>query len=132
MQDWNELLNKLEALSKNYQDANIEISKLRYEILMQMEKESSKKTESEKEVHSASKEEDLPPFEPVFPKPELKVKTEAGQSFERFIGENIASKLGIVILIIGVAFGIKYAIDHQWIGAGLRILLGYILGFGLY
>ncbi|MBS3913915.1 MAG: DUF2339 domain-containing protein [Bacteroidetes bacterium] len=132
MQNWNELLNRLEEISKKYQDANLEISKLRYEILMQMEKESAKDEVHEEEVISNPKTEDLPPFQPVNPAPEkLKVK-QSNESFERFIGENIASKLGIVVLIIGVAFGVKYAIDHQWIGAGLRIFLGYLLGFGLY
>ena len=50
---------------------------------------------------------------------------------EKFIGENLANKIGIVITIIGVAIGTKYAIEHQLISALTRILLGYLVGVGL-
>jgi uncharacterized membrane protein len=49
-------------------------------------------------------------------------------NLEKFIGENLISKIGIAITIIGVAFGAKYAIDHGILGPEFRILLGYILG----
>ena len=50
---------------------------------------------------------------------------------EKFIGENLLSKIGIVILVIGVAIGAKYAIDKNWITPLMRIVLGYVFGFGL-
>lgn len=51
--------------------------------------------------------------------------------FEKFIGENLISKIGILILIIGVAIGAKYAIDHDMISPLTRIILGYAVGVGL-
>lgn len=62
---------------------------------------------------------------------EAKVKPKRTTNFERFIGENLFNKIGIVILIIGVAIGAKYAIDNQLIGPQMRIILGYVLGLGL-
>ncbi len=70
-----------------------------------------------------------PPVEnPVRPFPSApKEKSE----IEKFIGENLISKIGIVILVIGVAIGAKYAIDNNLISPTTRIFLGYLFGFGL-
>ncbi len=51
--------------------------------------------------------------------------------FERFIGENLISKIGIVVLIIGVGIGVKYSIDNNLISPLTRIILGYAIGFGI-
>lgn len=63
-------------------------------------------------------------------KSEPKVKT-VKSDVEKFIGENLISKIGIVILILGVAIGAKYAIDNELISPLARIILGYAFGFGL-
>jgi uncharacterized membrane protein len=55
----------------------------------------------------------------------------ARANLEKFIGENLISKVGILILILGVGIGAKYAIDNNLISPLTRILLGYIVGFGL-
>ncbi|MGC2237911.1 MAG: DUF2339 domain-containing protein [Pyrinomonadaceae bacterium] len=52
-------------------------------------------------------------------------------NLEKFIGENLLSKIGIVILVVGVAIGAKYAIDRNLISPLTRIILGYAFGFGL-
>lgn len=52
-------------------------------------------------------------------------------SFEKFIGENLINKIGIIILVIGVSFGVKYSIDHQLISPLTRIILGYLAGASL-
>ncbi len=64
-------------------------------------------------------------FSDYAPKPATK------SNLERFIGENLISKIGILVLIIGVAIGAKYAIDNNWITPLMRIVIGYIFGFGL-
>ncbi len=51
--------------------------------------------------------------------------------FEKFIGENLISKIGILILIIGVGIGAKYAIDKELLSPLTRIILGYLIGIGL-
>lgn len=48
--------------------------------------------------------------------------------WEKFIGENLLSTLGIIILVIGVAIGVRYAIDKGLISPLMRILLGYLAG----
>lgn len=55
----------------------------------------------------------------------------AKSNLERFIGENLISKIGIVILVLGVGIGAKYAIDNNLISPVMRIILGYAFGFGL-
>ncbi|CAN5801273.1 DUF2339 domain-containing protein [soil metagenome] len=59
-------------------------------------------------------------------------KTASKTNLERFIGENLISKIGILILIIGVAIGAKYAIDNNLISPLTRIIIGYAFGFGLF
>lgn len=50
---------------------------------------------------------------------------------EKFVGENLIPKIGIAILVIGIGFFVKYAIDQNWINetarAGIGILAGAIL-----
>ncbi|MDQ6788061.1 MAG: DUF2339 domain-containing protein, partial [Acidobacteriota bacterium] len=62
---------------------------------------------------------------------EAKSQRKEKSNLEKFIGENLISKIGIVILILGVAIGAKYAIDNDLISALTRIILGYAFGFGL-
>lgn len=50
---------------------------------------------------------------------------------ESFIGENLFSKVGVIVLIIGVAIGAKYAIDRELISPLARIVLGYLSGAAL-
>jgi uncharacterized membrane protein len=57
--------------------------------------------------------------------------TEKSSNIEKFVGENLINKIGILITIIGVGIGAKYAIDHQLISPLTRILLGYLVGFVL-
>lgn len=58
-------------------------------------------------------------------------KPPAQNDVEQFIGTNLISKLGILILVIGVGIGTKYAIDKQLLSPLTRIVLGYLLGAGL-
>lgn len=62
--------------------------------------------------------------------PEVKMPKEKSD-IEKFIGENLINKIGIGILIIGVAIGAKYSIEHNLISPLTRIILGYLSGLGL-
>jgi uncharacterized membrane protein len=55
----------------------------------------------------------------------------ARADLEKFIGENLISKIGIIVLVLGVGIGAKYAIDNNLISPLARIIIGYIFGFGL-
>ncbi|MBW8333669.1 MAG: DUF2339 domain-containing protein [Prolixibacteraceae bacterium] len=67
---------------------------------------------------------------PAYSRPKIEQQKRAS-NLEKFIGENLINKIGIVITVIGVAIGAKYSIDHQLISPWTRILLGYLMGFGL-
>ncbi|MDH4472914.1 MAG: DUF2339 domain-containing protein [Fluviicola sp.] len=91
---------------------------------------------------------EIPPTASPSPVPEKKgwpedpVKTvkpaapKEKSTWEEYIGEQLLSKIGIVILIIGVGIGAKYAIDHQLLSPAMRILGGYgiaaVLGLFAY
>ena len=47
---------------------------------------------------------------------------------EKFIGENLFNKIGIAVLVFGIGFFVKYAIDQNWIGEYGRISIGLLCG----
>ncbi|MEI7499437.1 MAG: DUF2339 domain-containing protein [Bacteroidota bacterium] len=59
-------------------------------------------------------------------------KPKIKSDIEKFIGENLINKIGIVFTIIGVGIGAKYAIDHDLISPWTRIILGYLVGLALF
>jgi uncharacterized membrane protein len=59
------------------------------------------------------------------------VKKKSRAPIEEFIGTNLLNKIGIAVLVIGIAFGAKYSIDHNLINPLTRIILGYIAGAAL-
>lgn len=52
-------------------------------------------------------------------------------NFEKYIGENLFGKIGILIFIIGIGFFVKYAIDQNWINETARTLMSYAVGAGM-
>ena len=57
-----------------------------------------------------------------------KTQPKEKSDLEKFIGENLISKIGIIITVIGISIGAKYAIDKELINPLTRILLGYLAG----
>lgn len=53
---------------------------------------------------------------------------ESNPDLEKFIGENLANKIGIAILVIGIGFFVKYAIDQEWINEIGRVFIGILCG----
>jgi uncharacterized membrane protein len=51
-----------------------------------------------------------------------------GNSTEVAVGQKWLLGIGVLILIIGVGFFLKYAFDQQWIGPAVRISVGFICG----
>jgi hypothetical protein len=47
---------------------------------------------------------------------------------EKFIGENLINKIGILILVLGISFFVKYAIDKDWINETARVGIGILAG----
>jgi uncharacterized membrane protein len=51
---------------------------------------------------------------------------------EEFVGRNLISLIGIIITILGVGIGAKYAIDRDLISPTTRILIGYAFAVVLF
>ena len=104
--------------------------------------------EPEKVIIKEDKEEVLivsKPYEKPIDKPEkslvsdfkktTKVTKESKPSFmernpdlEKFIGENLLSKIGIVIFVIGMGFLVKLGIDNEVITEVMRVVIGVLIG----
>jgi uncharacterized membrane protein len=77
----------------------------------------------------ASARKQTPP--PVIHKPIAPKKPgffERNPDLEKFIGENLVNKIGIGMLVLGVGYFVKYAIDQDWIGEIGRVFIGIICG----
>jgi len=147
--DINRLNEKLETLLKKQEMFSGEINELRNDInklkaseakqnLLQKEQEQTANEISGVQSKSAStdfqKQHQVIPPKPVRSK--INILPKVNKNLEKFIGENLISKIGILITILGVAIGTKYSIDHHLISPLTRIILGYIaglilLGFGV-
>tara|TARA_R110002020_G_scaffold466285_2_gene688741 strand:+ start:11189 stop:11689 length:501 start_codon:yes stop_codon:yes gene_type:complete len=145
----NQLLNKLETLLKRQDDFSREINELRTAI--NLLKSSAAAPVPDKEAikqewpsagpnleivrenataapinypPEAKKEPARPPAPPL-DRPKVK------SDLEKFIGENLINKIGIIITVMGVAIGAKYSIENDLISPLTRIILGYLTGLGL-
>mgnify|MGYP003624152673 CR=1 FL=1 len=98
-----------------------------YIILWIAVPKTKKEISYQKPVQSKSNE---PPKQETTSQPVQK-SIKISNELEKFIGENLINKIGIAILIIGVAIGAKYSIENDLISPLTRIILGYLVGLGL-
>jgi len=152
----NALLQKLEILLKKQQDFNIEVNEIRRDIQILRNTQALKFTEESKQLDSQQNE-TVPIEEPIkkivpaiaetpiqfepspvpnqkesVPSSKEKSKNSKKKSnLEKFIGENLINKIGILITVIGVVIGAKYSIENNLISPLTRIILGYLVGLGL-
>jgi len=50
------------------------------------------------------------------------------ESLESTIGGNVLNKTGMVAIILGISYFLKYAIENQWIGETGRVTIGILVG----
>lgn len=141
---------KVESLQKQHEAFSDELQQLRDEIshLQSVEstpdivqnsaEEENINAETVSEQHNENHEKHVDISPPIIfptiktPPPMQKAPTvDLGIDIEKLIGENIINKIGIIITVIGIAIGAKYAIDHELISPLTRIILGYAAGLGL-
>ncbi len=53
------------------------------------------------------------------------------KTLETRIGSQLFNRIGIIALLIGMAWFLKFAIDNQWIGPLSRVLIGLVSGVGI-
>lgn len=72
-----------------------------------------------------------PAVEPLYENPKeswYQIWLKNNPDMEKFIGENLINKIGISVLVLGIAFFVKYAIDKEWINEVGRIIIGLACG----
>lgn len=52
-------------------------------------------------------------------------------SLEKRIGQYWLNRAGILAVLVGVSYFLKYAFDNGWIGEGGRVVIGLLIGMGL-
>mgnify|MGYP001271133173 CR=1 FL=1 len=62
------------------------------------------------------------------PKQAAFVKPKKKRDIEKFIGENLINKIGIGILVLGISYFVRYAIDKDWISEVGRVAIGILSG----
>ncbi|MFS4456825.1 DUF2339 domain-containing protein [Maribacter sp. 2304DJ31-5] len=144
------LLERLELLLKKQQDFGLEINHLKKDI--ERIKQSNKGRLEEKssgdqketlndipETHTPKNQKTIAKIgQELNPVTNVNTKFDRSRAFpkrksnwEKFIGENLINKVGILITIIGVFIGAKYSIENNLIGPLTRIVIGYLIGLGL-
>jgi uncharacterized membrane protein len=63
--------------------------------------------------------------------PRSGARSRDGRSLESQIGSQWFNRVGILAVLIGMAWFLKFAIDNHWIGPLGRVLIGLIVGAGL-
>jgi len=64
--------------------------------------------------------------EPPTPQPIVLPRTPA---LETKVGLTVVNRIGVITLVLGVAFFFKWAVDNDWIGPTGRVILGVLAGF---
>ena len=139
----NQLLEKLDILMKRQNGISGEINGLRQEIYrlkdaqgqqLSLEKKEIEEDQPTTEIDLKSEKEITPIYKPSdewYSASKTNISPTKKSITEKFIGENLINKIGIVITVIGVAIGAKYSIEHDLISPLTRIILGYLMGLGL-
>ncbi len=69
--------------------------------------------------------------QPEFKLPGLSASARGTANIEEKIGQYWLNRVGIVAILIGVSYFLKYAFENNWIGPAGRIAIGLLAGMGL-
>lgn len=136
---------KMLILSNNFDKYQQELDSLKQQLLLLQQQQTANTT---KPIAEPLRQESKPNIEPppaIEPKekpilqpppayiPPVQAPTASGSgfNFEEFIGGKLLTILGIIILVIGLGIGVKYAIDRDLITPLTRIILAYVAGIVL-
>ncbi|MBZ5724561.1 MAG: DUF2339 domain-containing protein [Acidobacteriia bacterium] len=77
----------------------------------------------------------LPAAPPPIPVPRFaagpEVEPESTDRLETRVGLTWINRIGVLTLVLAVAFFFKYAVDNQWIGEAGRVMLGVVAAFAI-
>lgn len=137
-----ELLQKLNELLKKQSDFQQEINALQRQIIrLQVEEPEAVAKETREFIpyeSSVTQKQEIPKEQPRYTEHYVKKESKKAPNFwkqsgitsefEQFVGTNLINKIGMIVVIIGVGIGAKYAVDNNLISPLMRILLGYLVG----
>ncbi len=109
---------KIEELLKRISELAAEIEKSRQE-LFRLYQEVKRISPDHSKIKS-----------PISPSPKQQASSKF--SIENFVGLKLIHFIGIIALVMGLAIGVKYAIDQNLISPLLRILLAYLAALILF
>src|SRR5262249_40953991 len=125
-QQLDELLNKIGRLAEQQDLLQREINNLKRSISQLKSKTLEKAAEPQAPLPAVEiirKETPVvvpsqKPVEEIPPPKAVREKT----PIEEFIGTNLLNKIGIIILVLGISYGVKYSIDHNLINPLTRVI----------
>jgi len=123
LNEFEDLQQQVNELSKQLQQAQAQLTLLHEKLdAVKAEKNLNEKTDNK--------------TKPVFTTPQNLKKRSAliteHSALENFIGLKIINLVGIIVLLIGISIGVKYAIDKNLITPLARIILAYNASAGLF
>ncbi|MGC4022793.1 MAG: DUF2339 domain-containing protein [Cyclobacteriaceae bacterium] len=133
-----ELLKKIDQLSKRQEELQNDLKELRLSaFLLKSAMPVENKTASEVVTLEIVESKIIKQEKPVVEIIEVQLKTEKPSlpkektPLEEFIGTNLLNKIGVIILVLGISYGVKYSIDHNLINPITRIVLGYVASIAM-
>lgn len=73
----------------------------------------------------------IPPKPGVTPPKFAQAAHRSSQDLEGTIGKLWLNRIGIIAILIGVAYFLKYAFDNGWLSPGSRVVIGLVAGIGV-
>lgn len=116
------------------QNEDVRPSTVEIPVMDTEEKNPETEEEEPEAVEEPVEENEEEPAMTMEEEPEMETEEEytvSETNYEKYIGENLFGKIGILIFIIGIGFFVKYAIDQNWINETARTILGYAVGAGM-
>ena len=73
----------------------------------------------------------LPAVAPALPQIPSPAAARPAASLEDRIGSQWLNRAGIIAVLVGVSYFLKFAFDNEWIGPGFRVLIGLVAGIAV-
>jgi uncharacterized membrane protein len=123
VEDFEDIQQQIDFLAKQLQQTQLQLSQLSERLnaakaINNVEEKNATKSEINSDVSSTAK--------------RRTVSLKEHSALENFIGLKIINLVGIIVLLIGISIGVKYAIDKNLITPFARIVLAYAAGAGLF
>jgi uncharacterized membrane protein len=126
----NQIKNELRGLNENLEKQNQRISRL--ESIAQLEENPADSFSVPSQVMSPPP--PPPPTTETSPDEYIMPETSklpSNEAFEERVGGKLFARIGIIALVLGISFFLKYAFDNNWIGETGRVIMGIIAGIVL-